>query len=417
MSDDLLKALELIEGMSMKSYEVTVIGTGPAGGQCARELSQQGFRVLLVDRAKSFLENNYSSGAAPLELMDKFQLPETVLGTYWNHFRIRSTQAQAIWTSSTPSGVIVDFDKLRAFLAAETERAGGEFHLGWQYQHHQQHDRFLEVFLKDLITGEVFSVSTTVLVDATGTERKVLASLPSKHRTVIATGIEYHIQVNPDVYQTYAHALNFFLGHHWMPQGYSWIFPMAGSQLKVGVIRYFQDQKYVPYEPSYKIYLQRMLDLCGHYEIEDRHGKTLYYTRGQKDVRHRGAVLAIGDAISSINPLGWEGIRHAMVSGRLAAQSIQKYLRQETNDFRSYDQSLRRYFGHKWLGAELFMHQLYKTKHDSFVDQSVQAFNLMNQKEILQVVFDYQFRYALKSYFYYFLSRLKSGYQSYGRTS
>ena len=40
------------------SYDVIVIGAGPAGGQCARELAEKGKKVLLVDKAKNFAINN-----------------------------------------------------------------------------------------------------------------------------------------------------------------------------------------------------------------------------------------------------------------------------------------------------------------------------------------------------------------------
>lgn len=391
----------------MKKYDVVIVGAGPAGGQCARELTQQGFKVLLVDKAKSFLENNYSSGGAPLDFMFQFNLPDSIVGTYWNTLRIQSTRSKAIWTAETPFGPVIDFDKLRAFLAAETNQNGGEFRLGCQYQGHQIYSQNIEVYLKDVDSSTVFPVQTSLVVDATGSERKVLAQHNyDKHQAIVATGIEYHVQVENSVYQEYAQALNFFLGHFWMPQGYAWIFPMAPNLLKVGVIRYFQNKNYVSYDPSYKHYLQRLLERCGNYEIHDKHGKTIYYTEKQRDIRHQGPIIAIGDSVSSINPLGWEGIRHAMVSGRLAAQTIQRYLKKEISDLSPYERALSHYFGRKWYFAEKLMGHLFQTKRDNLIDQSVRSFSLMSNNEIMQVIFHYRFRHTLKSYFWYFLSRL-----------
>ena len=104
--------------------------------------------------------------------------------------------------------------------------------------------------------------------------------------------------------------------------------------------------------------------------------KRFIIPRGQKDVRLRGPILAIGDAISSINPLGWEGIRHAMVCGRQAAQTIECYLKGEVKDLSPYDKKMRNYFGRKWLYSERLMSSLFKTKKDTLIDQSVRAFNL-----------------------------------------
>ncbi|WP_068469495.1 NAD(P)/FAD-dependent oxidoreductase [Candidatus Protochlamydia phocaeensis] len=396
----------------MQEYDVVIAGAGPAGGQCARELSNKGYRVFLADRAKSFEENNYSSGGAPKETMTDFDLPEEVVGTYWTVLNVQSTKEKSTWESPSPFGPIFDFDKLRAFLAKKTIEQGGAFRLGCHYQSHETHSHSTIVHFKDLATNEIFSLQTKVLVDATGTERKVLSSHHpyDKNQAMAATGIEYHVQVSPAVYHQFAKSLNFFLGHHWMPQGYAWIFPMASPCLKIGVIRYFQNYNYVNYEPSYKFYLEQLLQFCGSpdaYQILDKHGKTIYYTLGQKDLRYQGPILAIGDAISSINPLGCEGIRHALASGREAAFHIQRYLKGDISNFIDFDRSMNRYFGKKWLFSEMLMKSLFKTKQDERIDQSVKAFGLMSNEEIMDVIFHYRFRHTLKSYFWYSIARLK----------
>ena len=86
----------------MENYDVVVVGAGPGGGQCARDLSRQGFKVLLLDKVKTFWENNYSSGAAPLPIMAEFNLPDSIVGSYWDILRIHSTQSKAEWNSSSP---------------------------------------------------------------------------------------------------------------------------------------------------------------------------------------------------------------------------------------------------------------------------------------------------------------------------
>jgi len=388
-------------------YDALIVGAGPAGCQCARDLSKAGFKVLLIDKAGDVFENNYSSGGAPIDIMEQFSLPDSVVGTYWNTLRIHSTKIESVWTSPSPFGPILDFDKLKTFLAADATKYGCEYRLCTQYQNHQNFSDCVEVYLKDLNNSSIFPVRASVVIDATGSERKVLAKHSyEKQQAVVATGIEYHINVKEEIYKKYSNAMNFFLGHHWMPQGYAWIFPMANPGLKVGVIRYFQNKTYVPYQPSYKIYLNRLLQLCEEFEIVDRHGKTIHYTEKQRDLRVQGRIIAIGDAISSINPLGWEGIRHAMQSGQFAAQSIQDYLSGKSPDLNGYNNSLNKYFGKKWFFSEKFIHHLFRAKKDAYIDQSVAAFSMMDKVQIIQVIFQYKFRHTLKSYFWYYLTRL-----------
>jgi len=253
------------------------------------------------------------------------------------------------------------------------------------------------------------SIHTAVLVDATGTDRKVMGLKKGKDSKVMSvTGIEFHIKVDSNIYQHFNNSLSFFLGQKWMPQGYGWIFPMGDQKLKVGVVRYFPNEHFVPYEPSYQHYLDQLLSLCGKYELEDRHGKTIHYSLGQRDIRSAGPLIAIGDAISCINPLGWEGIRHALVSGRCAAQSIIPYLKKENSDLRPYDKRMSRYFGWRWTFSEMMMRSLFTTKNDRSMDSTIHHFSLMNNDEIIDVIFNYKFHRTFKSYYWYYVSRLKN---------
>lgn len=396
----------------MIEYDALVVGLGPAGGQCARELVQKGFKVLLIDRAQNFFENNYSSGAAPLAILSEYQLPSSLAGTFWNIFRINSTHACSSWTADSPFGPVLDFDKLRQFLADETANAQGEVLLGCQYLSHEIQQAGITIKLRNLHNQETLIVRSKVLVDATGSERKVLAGqLPDEDEAIIATGIEYHVEADSQTYSRFANSLNFYLGHTWMPQGYAWIFPMSPNKLKVGVIRYFQNRKFVSYEPSYKFYLNRLLTLCNvqdESQILDKHGKTIVYRKGQRDLRCNGPILAIGDAISTINPLGCEGIRHALASGRLAAMAIADYLEGKSPTLNSFDASMRKYFGWKWFFSEWLASSLYKTKKDALIDESVRCFGAMNNAEIMDVVFGYRFRNTWKGYLRYYLSIKKS---------
>jgi digeranylgeranylglycerophospholipid reductase len=190
-----------------------------------------------------------------------------------------------------------------------------------------------------------------------------------------------------------------------MPQGYGWIFPMAPNQLKVGVIRYFQNKNYVPFEPSYQHYLNQLLAECGPYQLEDRHGKTIHYTARQKDKRYSGPVIAIGDAVSCVNPLGWEGIRHALFSGKAAAKSLTHCLSNKNSDFTSYQKELNRYFGYKWIFSEWFMKNLFTTHNDALIDKAVKHFGHMNNEEIIDVIFNYKFTRTIKSFFCYYLEK------------
>jgi digeranylgeranylglycerophospholipid reductase len=247
-----------------------------------------------------------------------------------------------------------------------------------------------------------------VLIDATGSERNVLQKKKyNKHLAMAATGIEYHVEVSSDLFSKYDQTLSFYIGHKWMPQGYAWIFPIKADQLKIGIVRYFSHETLVPHEPSMDYYINKLIEncfgsKCG--KILEKHGKTIHYTYGQKDLLYHDNLIAIGDAISTLNPLGAEGIRHAMKSGTIAANQIVNFL-ENGNSFHDYSKAMKKYFGFKWKISELIMNTFYREKDDHRIDLYLKTFKHSSFEELLDLGFSYQLRKAIK--FYLILNVLK----------
>src|SRR5215203_1073544 len=62
------------------NYDVTIIGAGLAGLQCARRLGQQGLNVLLVDRKHSLDQKIHTTGIFVRRTLADFNLPNDCLG-------------------------------------------------------------------------------------------------------------------------------------------------------------------------------------------------------------------------------------------------------------------------------------------------------------------------------------------------
>ena len=223
--------------MNLKSFDIVIVGAGPAGGHCARILAKSGHKVLLAEQNDNFNKNDFSSAATPLETLSKFDLPESVIGSFWHKLTIETSKVSQSWESPESLGVVLNFAKFRAFLASEAERFGGEVWLGYRYTGHSQAKGETTVEFKQLSDGQIIKVSTKVLVDATGFARAIMYEKENdKPDFLSGTGIEYLIEVEPEVYNKYSGDLIFFLGDKWMPKGYSWIFPMEPNRLKIGSI-------------------------------------------------------------------------------------------------------------------------------------------------------------------------------------
>ena len=389
----------------MKRFDVVIIGAGPAGGQCARKLTQAGQQVLLVEQHETFSKNDFSSAATPLETLEKFNLPETVVGSFWQNLVIITTNVNQKWQSPTPLGAVFDFAKLRGFLATEVTNQGGEVWMGYRYIKHFQENQNTIVELKQRSTGKIISVETQVLVDGTGPTRAVMyAKKAPQPNYLTGTGIEYLIELSENDYQKYSQDLIFFLGHRWMPRGYSWIFPMGNNRLKVGSAQLNRSHEWVNQTKTLRSYLELLLtDYLTEipYKIINHHGGMLKYCSGLEDIYYQDNIIAIGDAVSMVNMLGGEGIRHGMENANIAAGYIQDYLSGKITNFAEYRQEIKQTYTQTWNWSEQMGLSKYLQYSDQSIDKGVYYLKDLSLEDMMAILFDYDFKRLYKAGFKY----------------
>jgi flavin-dependent dehydrogenase len=386
----------------MKSFDVVVVGAGPAGGHCARLLARAGQKVLLIERSENFSKNSFSSAGTPLETLNKFELPDEVVGSLWQKIIIVTTNLHESWESHKPLGAVLDFSKFREFLANEVRSNGGEVWMGCRYIKYSHNEEKTLVSLKPKSGEEEITVCTKVLVDATGPSRAVMYEKGSdKPHFLSGTGIEYLIEVEAEDYNNHSNALTFFLGHKWMPKGYSWIFPMEKNLLKVGAGWLNSEHQIIKRTEHLKHYIELIIKEYikpRGYKIIDIHGSTLKYNKDLKDIYYKDNLIAIGDAVSTVNFLGGEGIRHAMQSGEIAFKYIQKYLKNEIVDFKGYDREMHKEFYTKWKLSETLGMKKYLQDSDELIDKAVIYLRSMNIEDIVDILFYYKFGKLYKGF-------------------
>ncbi|HEY9866765.1 MAG TPA: NAD(P)/FAD-dependent oxidoreductase [Candidatus Obscuribacterales bacterium] len=389
----------------MKRFDVVIIGAGPAGGQCARQLTQAGQQVLLVEQHETFSKNDFSSAATPLETLEKFHLPETVVGSFWQNLVIVTTNVNQKWQSPTPLGAVFDFAKLREFLATEVINHGGEVWMGYRYLRHFKENQNTIVELKKRSTGEIILVETQVLVEATGPTRAVMYTKKAPQPNYLTgTGIEYLIELSETDYQKYSQSLIFFLGHRWMPRGYSWIFPMGNNRLKVGSAQLNCSHEWVNQTQTLRSYVELLLtDYLTEipYKIINHHGGMLKYSSGLEDIYYQDNIIAIGDAVSMVNMLGGEGIRHGMQNANIAAGYIQDYLAGKINNFAGYRQEIKQTYTQTWNWSEQMGLTKYLQYSDQSIDKGVYYLKDLSSEDIMAILFDYDFKRLYKAGFKY----------------
>ena len=391
----------------MQEFDVVVIGGGPAGGQASRSLAKNGRKVLLVEKYKNFSLNNFSSAGMTLEPLEEFDLPEDVVGAYWNNLEIQCTNKKYTWKGDTKKGAVLDFKKLREFLADETIKHGGEVLMGHRYESKTVKDNCVLVELTDTINSKTIHIKTKLLIDATGPLRRVMYDKTEKQpEMVLGSGTEYEIEVEQEIYDKFKDKLLFFLGHKWSIKGYSWIFPMQNRILKVGAGKVHI--KSVDQEKTNKTTRKITEKIISDYiqtkdfKIIDKHGGILRYSVGLKDKFYDNKVVGVGDAISAINPRGGEGIRYAMQSAELAVKYIEKYLETGEESFISYRKKWRRKKLLKWILSEYSGRRMYSRYTDIQVENRVRFFQKQfNIDEMIESLFNFKYNHMFKRIFQY----------------
>ncbi|MFM7675821.1 MAG: FAD-dependent monooxygenase [Synechococcus sp.] len=326
--------------------EVLVVGAGPAGGELARQLAFHGRAVLLVDQLRDLNQAAFSSAALPRETVEQFGLPAEVVASRWRAWQlIGPGEERHHWTAPAPLGVVLDFAALRLWLAEQCRRWGGRVELGLRAVACRPLPEGMETVLQRPGGGELV-VHSRWVVDATGQGRALLGEPTDPADLVSGRGVEWLLRLDAERWAAWSERLTFLLGSGWVAQGYGWVFPMAAPCLKVGVCRLDDPRGEAPPLGRDLVTLLERLGLEGA-EVLDRHGGLIRSSIHRREAHGRGRLLALGDAVSTANLLGGEGIRHALASSRVLAPLL---LREPDPDRlrRRYERELRRRLGWRW---------------------------------------------------------------------
>ncbi len=162
---------------------------------------------------------------------------------------------------------------------------------------------------------------------------------------------------------------------------------------------------------SNRFYIQLIIDehiKPKEYVIVERHGGTVRYSLGLKDKYVDGSVLAIGDAVSTINFLGGEGIRHAMQSSETSVKYIDRYLKGTVQNFEGYPQEMHQVFLKSWTISEKLGLKKYLADSDRLVDRVVNYLRPLNLEYVVDILFYYKFEKASKGLVSYLWRKLRS---------
>lgn len=285
-----------------QTWDVVVVGSGPAGASAARAAAESGARTLLLDRATHPRYKTCGGGIigpSLAALPAGFDLPERDVIT-----RVSFTtdgRRSRTRSSSTPVFRMVDRSELDAALTAAAVAAGAELRESTTVTALAEHDEVVE------LTTSGGPVHARAVVGADGSASRVGAHVGVRLAQV-DLGLE--VELRPPSMAGWTGRVHLDWGS--LPGSYAWVFP-KGDRFTVGVIA----AKGSPTET--RAYLDRFVTEMGLDGAQvERSSGHLTRCREPGSPLQRGRVLVCGDAAGLLEPWTREGISFALRSGALA---------------------------------------------------------------------------------------------------
>ncbi|WP_232687850.1 digeranylgeranylglycerophospholipid reductase [Halobacterium zhouii] len=327
-------------------YDVVVAGAGPAGAQCARDLAQRGYEVVVLEAEAEDefpRQSNKSTAGTFASMMGAFGIPDDVVMNYTDEVVLESPNNY--FTQNQP-GAVLEFADFKRYLVKDSRDDGAEYRFGARVNNPITENGEI-VGVQYAGNEEVYG---DIVVDATGPAAPLAKKLGvcDLKRGNQAIGIEWEmegIDVDHEGYADLRDAMMLRLDHEYAPGGYSWIFHTGEDTAKVGLC-YIKNESFRQFgDDSMSIddYLDHWLDTDPRFENAERlEGKQ---HRGSAHIQMPASLstdnfMAIGDTVPTIDPLWGEGIQKCMESARAAAITADRCLMASEPDTSASEMSI-----------------------------------------------------------------------------
>ncbi|MEM4347234.1 MAG: NAD(P)/FAD-dependent oxidoreductase [Candidatus Altiarchaeota archaeon] len=303
------------------SYDVVIIGSGPAGATTAIYAAKNA-NVLLLDKHTEIGSPKRCGEGVGVRLFNELNIPKDrrfINKEIYGFIAYAPDKTKIKLRYDEISGYIIERKIFDKFLASEAARAGADVFADTKASLWKENGKIVGV--NAIQFGEEIKIRAKIVVAADGVD-SVIAREAGINSTLaqvhLDSCMEYemaNIAIDePDL-------IHIYLGNEVAPRGYCWVFPKDNDRANVGI-----GISGTSKEKNAKFYLDKFIN-----ENEGlRNGSILEVNVGAVPVGGllkelvRDNLLVVGDAARQVNPIHGGGIYEAMSAGRIAGEKITK---------------------------------------------------------------------------------------------